>query len=275
MKSDLKLKILLVFLLVIFSSIALLPSVYPGVPDWWKKYLAPAGLKLGLDLQGGMHVVMEVNLEKAAENSLELSASDLKAALAEQNIHIVRIDSGDPKKVLKEKFSNLDTKIDAESGSFPRIALQLKWGELDYIQKNAVNQTLEILRNRIDQFGVAEPIVLRQGDNQIVIQLPGVKDSQLAMDLIGQTALLEFKKVADAPGVNLPLLINETIKSGQWREGESRKQLNLALQSRLPKGMEVYFEKIVDNGIRLYAHEFFLFKFFQTCYQRQYLSGIR
>ncbi len=262
MKSSLKLKLGLVFLLIIFSVIALLPSLYP-VPVWWKKYLAPAGLKLGLDLQGGMHIVLQVDLDKAAENSLDLAASDLKSALAAKNINAVRLTSGSPKtilftlpntgsidtvkQVLKDNFPNLETKVEAEAGTFPRVSLQLKKEEIDYIRKNSVNQSLEIIRNRIDQFGVAEPIVLRQGENQIVVQLPGVKDPKRAMDLIGQTAQLEFKLVADATGINLPQLIEEVVKAGQWREGDSRKQLNLALQNRLPKGAEIYFEKIVDK----------------------------
>lgn len=262
MNSTIKLKIGLVILLLIFSGLALTPSLYHGLPDWWKKYLAPAGLKLGLDLQGGMHIVLQVDLEKAAENSLDLSASDFKAALAEKNINAVRMETGSPKsilftlpnigaidtvkQILNERFPNLDSQIQAEAGTFPRITLQLKGSEIDFIRKNSVNQSLEIIRNRIDQFGVAEPIVLRQGDNQIVVQLPGVKDPQRAMSLIGQTAQLEFKMVAEAPGINLPQLIDEVIKAGQWREGESRKQLNLALQNRLPQGTEIYFEKIVD-----------------------------
>ncbi len=263
MNSTLKLKIGLVLFLVFFSGLALTPSLYHDLPDWWKKYMAPAGLKLGLDLQGGMHIVLQVDLDKAAENSLDLSASDFKVALAEKNINAVRMESGSPKKILftlpntgaidtvkqilTERFPNLDSQVQAEAGTFPRITLQLKSDEIDFIKKNAVSQSLEIIRNRIDQFGVAEPIVLRQGENQIVVQLPGVKDPQRAMALIGQTAQLEFKMVAEAPGINLAQLIDEVSKAGQWREGESRKQLNLALQNRLPQGAEIYFEKIVDD----------------------------
>ena len=262
MNSSLKLKIGLVFLLLVFCALALLPSFNPGLPDWWKKYMAPAGLKLGLDLQGGMHIVLQVDLDKAAENSLDLSATDFKSALAEKNINAVRMDSGSPgtilftlpntgaidtvKQILKDSFPNLETQVAAEEGSFPRITLQLSREEIDYIRKNAVNQSLEIIRNRIDQFGVSEPVVLRQGENQIVVQLPGVKDPDRAMGLIGQTAQLEFKLVSEASSVNLPQLIDETVKGGQWREGESRRQLNLALQSRLPQGTEIFFEKVVD-----------------------------
>jgi len=263
MNSTLKLKIGLVLFLLLFSGLALTPSLYHDLPDWWKKYIAPAGLKLGLDLQGGMHIVLQVDLEKAAENSLDLSASDFKAALTEKNINAVRMETGDPKIVLftlpnigaidtikqtlTERFPNLDSEVQAEAGTFPRITLRLKGDEIDFIKKNAVNQSLEIIRNRIDQFGVAEPIVLRQGEDQIVVQLPGVKDPQRAIGLIGQTAQLEFKMVAEAPGINLAQMIDEVGKAGQWREGESRKQLNLALQNRLPQGTEIYFEKLVDN----------------------------
>jgi SecD/SecF fusion protein len=263
MNSSLKLKIGLVFLLLLFSGLALTPSLYHDLPDWWKKYLAPAGLKLGLDLQGGMHIVLQVDLEKAAENSLDLSASDFKSALAAKNINAVRMDAGTPgavlftlpntgaidsvKQILKDSFPNLDSQVEAEAGAFPRITLRLKNNEIDFIKKNAVNQSLEIIRNRIDQFGVAEPIVLRQGENQIVVQLPGVKDPERAMSLIGQTAQLEFKMVAEAPGLNPAQMVEEVVKTGQWRPGDSRKQLNLALQNRLPQGSEIYFEKIVDN----------------------------
>ncbi|MCK5922814.1 MAG: protein translocase subunit SecD, partial [Methylococcales bacterium] len=137
--------------------------------------------------------------------------------------------------------------MEAEEGSFPRISLKLTGDEIDFIRKNAVAQSLEIIRNRIDQFGVAEPVIIRQGEDEIVVQLPGIKDPDRAMGLIGQTAQLEFKLVSDDAGVDLAELINQAVKSGQWKEGDSRKQLNLSLQSRLPKGTEIYYQRIIDN----------------------------
>ncbi len=263
MNTTLKLKIGLLFTIILFSIMTLVPSFYPQAPSWWKKYLAPEGLKLGLDLQGGMHLVLRVDLDKAVENSLELAAGDLKESLADKGITAVQLDSGDPKKiiftlpntgavdtvneVIKNDFPNLDIKVEAEQGSFPRITLQLKPEEVDFINKNAVSQSLEIIRNRIDQFGVAEPVIVRQGEDEIVVQLPGVKDPDRAMDLIGQTAQLEFKLVADDTGIDLNKLINEAIQAGQWKWGQGRKQLNLALQGRLPKGTEIYFQRIVDD----------------------------
>jgi SecD/SecF fusion protein len=263
MNTNLKLKIGLLVTVILFSIMTIVPSFYAETPSWWQKYLAPEGLKLGLDLQGGMHLVLRVDLDKAVENSLDLAASDLKEGLAEKNISAVQLDSPDPtqiiftlpntgavdtiNQVIKEDFPNLDIKVEAEAGSFPRISLKLTADEINFIRTNAVAQSLEIIRNRIDQFGVAEPVIIRQGEDEIVVQLPGIKDPDRAMGLIGQTAQLEFKLVADDSGINLPLLIDQAIKGGQWKEGDSREQLNLAMQGRLPKGTEIYFQRIIDN----------------------------
>ncbi|MHB8148934.1 MAG: protein translocase subunit SecD [Desulfobulbia bacterium] len=262
MSSSLRWKITLLLCVTIFAGLTVAPS-FTTVPAWWQKYLAPAGLKLGLDLQGGMHLVLKVDLKKAIENNLDLSAQDLKDALAEKKITVVRTASTDPRKIIltlpnttaletvkqtiTKEFPDLDGDFQTDQGAFPRIIVTLKKERIDFINNKAVDQSLEILRNRIDQFGVAEPAIVRQGADEIVIQLPGVKDPQRALNLIGRTAQLEFKLVDDTPGINLGQLIAQAIQTGQWQEGGSRKQLNLALQSRLPAGTEIYFEKDVDK----------------------------
>ena len=76
MTTGLKLKIAFVIFLLFFSGLALLPNFYSGLPGWWNKYFAPAGINLGLDLQGGMHIVLQVDMDKAAENSLDLAATE-------------------------------------------------------------------------------------------------------------------------------------------------------------------------------------------------------
>jgi SecD/SecF fusion protein len=96
MNTSLKLKFGAVFFLVFFSIITIIPSFYSATPDWWKKYLAPGGLTLGLDLQGGMHLVLKVDIERAAQNSLELIANDLKDRLVEQSISIVETKTQQP-----------------------------------------------------------------------------------------------------------------------------------------------------------------------------------
>lgn len=258
MNRSLKLKLGALLFLVVLSVVTIVPSFYSATPSWWKKYMAPGGLRLGLDLQGGMHLVLKVDLKKAEENSLELAAADLKESLKEKSITAVRSDSAPGtilftlpntgavetvQDVIKKDFPNIDVKVEAKEGSFPRITLNLKASEVDFIRTHAVDQSLEIIRNRIDQFGVAEPVIIRQGTDEIVVQLPGVKDPKRAMKLLGETAQLEFKLVADTTGINLQELIDQAKSTGQWTAGEDRKKLNRALQNRLPPDTEIFFEK--------------------------------
>ena len=90
MNTTLKLKLILLVTLFTIAVVTIVPSFYSQTPNWWKTYMAPEGLRLGLDLQGGMHLVLKVNLEKAEENALEFAATDLKDSLAEQSISAVR-----------------------------------------------------------------------------------------------------------------------------------------------------------------------------------------
>lgn len=262
MNRTLKWKVAFLVFIILIAGIILTPSLYKGAPKWMSKYIAPEGLNLGLDLQGGMHLVLKVDLEKAIENTLDLAASDLKEALGEKKITAVRTSSADLHKVVftlpntgvletvrtlvADDFPNLNIDIQAEEGSFPRIVLSLNSEEVDFIKKNAVIQSLEIIRNRIDQFGVAEPVIIRQGADEIVVQLPGVKDPERALSLIGQTAQLEFKLLDEESGVDPWQLISQAQSSGKWQPGESRKKLNLALQNALPQGTEIYFERNIN-----------------------------
>ncbi len=261
MNKSLKWKILLLVCVIAFSGVTLLSTFYKNTPEWWRK-VAPTGLHLGLDLQGGMHLVLKVDLDKAIENSLDFAAQDLKNQLLDKRISVVRTASPDPheiiftlpnsdslqsvKDIVEGDFPNLDIDVQAEEGSFPRIILTLKDDQIDFIHKNAVNQSLEIIRNRIDQFGVSEPVIVRQGEDEIIVQLPGVKDPDRALSLIGQTAQLEFKIVDGEGTATLPNLIVQAEKNGLWHEGESRKKLNQVLAHSLPPDSQIYFEKEVD-----------------------------
>ncbi|MDP3479940.1 MAG: protein translocase subunit SecD [Desulfoprunum sp.] len=267
MNTSLKLKLSLLIFLFVIAITTIAPSFYSSTPDWWKKYLAPKGLQLGLDLQGGMHLVLKVDLKKAEENSLELAANDLKDTLSEQSVSAIRTSSPSPdtviftlpntgsieqvKKLVSEDFPDIETKFESKEGSFPRIILTLKNSKKDFIKTHAVDQSLEIIRNRIDQFGVAEPVIIRQGTDEIVIQLPGVRDPKRAMKLLGDTAQLEFKLVAEPAGLNLAELVEQAKKSGQWKDGEDLQKLNRALQNRLPTDTTISFEKNVDPQTKI------------------------
>jgi len=263
MNTSLKLKLAFLISVILFAVMTVVPSFYSDTPNWWKNYMAPEGLRLGLDLQGGMHLVLKVNLQKAEENTLEFAAADLKDALAEESISAVRTSSASKdviiftlpntstvdkvQSLISEDFPDINARIETKDGSFPRIFLNLTQEKVDYIKTNAVEQSLEILRNRIDQFGVAEPVILRQGADEIVIQLPGVKDPKRALKLLGDTAQLEFKVVADATGLNLTGLIATAKSNKQWEDGESMTKLNRALAGQLPDNTALYFEKEINN----------------------------
>ena len=275
MNTALKVKLGFLFFLIVLAVITVVPSFYAGAPSWWKKYMAPEGLRLGLDLQGGMHLVLKVNLQKAEENTLELAANDLKDTLAEESVTAVQTTSASKdtiiftlpnasavdkvQEIIQDGFDEeLDVQVDAKEGSFPRIILGLSQEKKDYIKNNAVAQSLEIIRNRIDQFGVAEPVIIRQGADEIVIQLPGVRDPERAMKLLGDTAQLEFKLVAEGEGVNIDQLVADAIDSGQWsgkwQERDAVSELNRLLAASLPANTAIYFERLVDNqtGIESY-----------------------
>jgi len=263
MNTTLKLKLAFLLTLVVIAIVTIVPSFYSSAPGWWKTYMAPEGLRLGLDLQGGMHLVLKVNLKKAEENTLEFAATDIKDSLAEKSISAVRTSSASAgtiiftlpntnavdqvKEVIAEDFPDIDIRIDAKEGNFPRIFLSLKEEKKDYIKTHAVEQSLEILRNRIDQFGVAEPVIIRQGEDEIVIQLPGVKDPKRALKLLGDTAQLEFKLVADSTGYDLLQIVEQARANNQWHDGEPISKLNRAVESRLPENTSIHFEKNIDK----------------------------
>jgi SecD/SecF fusion protein len=129
-----KLKLAFLLSVVLLAITTVVPSFYPGTPDWWKKYLAPEGLRLGLDLQGGMHLVLKVNLPKAEENALEFAANDLRDALADQSISAVRTSSPTPGEIIftlpnssavegvralvAADFPDIDTRLRSRRGVF-------------------------------------------------------------------------------------------------------------------------------------------------------------
>ena len=262
MPTGLRWKYSLMAVLIAVSVVFVLPSFYKDTPDWFKKYIYSEGLKLGLDLQGGMHLILKVDVDQAVKNSADLAARDLKESLGRRQITLVRRRSPDPDKilfflpnkdavervkaVLEDEFPSLELVEIKEEGKFPSLVLRLSPEEEKFIRENAVDQSLEIIRNRIDQFGVTEPVIVRQGEEEIVVQLPGIQDPERALKLIGQTAQLEFKLVDDEAGIDLGRLIRQAIDSGRLSAGYDAKALNTVLKGQIPRDDAVYFLKEVD-----------------------------
>jgi SecD/SecF fusion protein len=256
-----RLKFLFLFFLTVVSLLLILPSFPVPLPEWWTKYVS-RGLNLGLDLKGGMHLVLEVDLDQAVNNALNRSAMDLKdlaerrnlalrvGEAAKQSLVVTLVNKDEQAafgKWLKEEFPQLEAGAPQRQDGSLVYTLKLKPDEIRQLSERTLSQSLEVMRNRIDQFGVAEPVIVRQGTDQIVVQLPGIQDPQRAMDLIGQTAQLEFKLVDDTTALNLEELIDKALKDGKLKPGYTREQLNAALADKLPPETEVYIEKRLDR----------------------------
>jgi len=212
---------------IITALVHLLPTIKPTLWPYKK-------INLGLDLQGGMHLVLEVDTEKAVESTVERISQELRSLMKKERIRhrgITRIEGKQIavrirqqqniekfEKLLDEEFPVLRILSESTEGDMLVVHMDLPESESDQIKKLATEQALETIRNRIDQFGVSEPDIRLQGEKRILIQLPGIKDTQRAKDLIGKTALLEFK------------LLDET------------HDLNTALQGDVPPGSEVLYE---------------------------------
>jgi preprotein translocase subunit SecD len=209
MSRNLKWKLLFILFIMVVALIYLAPSVVGELPGLWGKILPQDKIHLGLDLQGGMHLVLEVEGQKAVESYMERLRGDLKEDLKKKRIYtpVIELINGNQLslEVLgeKEKFDEyiesnypILEELHAENqGKYYKVILGMKKKQADYLKRYAVEQALETIRNRVDQFGVAEPDISPQGSDRILIQLPGVKDPLRAIRLIGRTALLEFKLV--------------------------------------------------------------------------------
>ncbi|MGV8059491.1 MAG: protein translocase subunit SecD [Smithellaceae bacterium] len=191
----------------------LVPTFVTQIPSPWNDYFPKEKIHLGLDLQGGMHLVLEVDSEKALESMVERMSIDLKESLMEGKVRFRKIErtkgatisleltesSGKSAldKILNEQYSDLEIASSAPHDGGVLVGLKIKDKRAVDLKKLTIEHSLETIRNRVDQFGIAEPEIIPEGDNRILIQLPGIKDPERAKNLIGKTALLEFKIVDD------------------------------------------------------------------------------
>jgi preprotein translocase subunit SecD len=181
-------------------------NLAPTTPSWLSD-MGGQPMKLGLDLSGGVHFLLEVDLESALTTRLESDLEDVKTALREERIRYrsFELSNGlivgqfrDEAEVARAKTlirTNLrDLQPQSQPGQNP-LSLVLKLSELvsREIEDNAIKQNLTSLRNRVNELGVSEPLVSRQGKNRIVVELPGVQDTAEAKRIIGKTANLEFR----------------------------------------------------------------------------------
>ncbi|MBX3302567.1 MAG: protein translocase subunit SecD [Nitrospira sp.] len=243
----------LLTLLFVASVVFFLPSyqpAYQAMPSWLREMLPNKGITLGLDLQGGIHMVLEVDEDRAVEIAVDRSVTALQDLVAERKLAIestkrtahdqitILAQDADAKTSAQKLIDNFPIFVEKESaGSATTAVWELREAETKRIKDSAINQALETIRNRIDQFGVTEPIVQRQGLKQIVVQLPGVKDPKRAKDLIKETALLEFKMLNEDIRLDLPARV--------MRDKEAEVLQEFA--SQLSEEDQILFERVVDK----------------------------
>ena len=205
----------LIAVLTVASIVLVLPGTTDILPAAWKE--KGPKIHLGLDLQGGVFLRLAVEIDKAIENTTMRYGDDARAILREKGIPVLAMAKDGISgfsltlppgefadralKVLKEEAGTIDFTLGSVTSSAATIRGGMSASEVQAIRANAVSQAVETIRNRIDQFGVREPQIVAEGEDRIVVQLPGVKDQQRAIELIGKTALLEFKLVDEGASV--------------------------------------------------------------------------
>jgi len=190
-------------------------------PHWLTK-LHALPMYLGLDLRGGVHFLMQVDMNAAISKALEAATGDIRSAMREQNIPYsgvsrdgkaltVKFRDAEARSVgeseIKQRFTDF-LLSDVDEGGEYKLRISLKPEAEKRIQDSAIQQNLVTLRNRVNELGVAEPVIQQQGADRVVVQLPGVQDTARAKDILGRTATLEVRMVDDtsaaAPGTVAP-----------------------------------------------------------------------
>jgi len=247
---------------LILAVLWVIPNVVPV-----QKWVTDNRLNYGLDIQGGLHLVMGVDVEGVvAETSTreiksleaEFTKAGIVAELSAPNGRAgeIQIKTAQGEKVqdfMDQQYSTLFQLLKTEGNVMTYRYLDAYL--LDY-RSRIINQAIETIRNRIDEFGVAEPSIAAQGSDRILVQLPGMSDAERAKELINTTAKLDFMIVSyEVPADKLADMISKAEKAGNYSLANMKysdyiKRLNQDLKSQLPANTVIYFEKS-QNAQRL------------------------
>lgn len=183
-------------------------TLSPDVPTWLSG-LGGKPMNLGLDLRGGIHVLIDVDMDAAIEKAMEVQVANLREFMRNEKIRYVtvksvgtavevRFRSVDDRNAAQVKVANEFRTLlftDREEGSNAFFSAQVSDAELREVRKSALQQNITTLRNRVNALGVSEPVIQQQGDRRIVVELPGVQDPGKVKDLLSATATLEYRLV--------------------------------------------------------------------------------
>lgn len=200
-------------------------NLAPTTPDWLRK-LGAAPMKLGLDLSGGVHFLLEVDMEKAVTARLKIYEGEVRTLLRKERVRYRSLPSQEngfqlgftdqesldkAQSLIRKSFTDFGMTT-TERGGQQVLQLTLTQAKLAEIREYSIKQNLTTVRNRVNELGVAEPIVQRQGANRIVVELPGVQDTAEAKRILGKTANLEFRLAAE------PTASKASTESFEFRE---------------------------------------------------------
>jgi preprotein translocase subunit SecD len=221
-------------------------------------------VNLGLDLQGGLYMVYGVDFKKVYSETLGRSAESFVAELSKAGVPgavLGQVDSSmeeDPKVVLKfDPAYAAKTKETLDKQGYVLRAVEESAGQItlalgrDYraqMKDNTLNQSLQVIRNRIDEFGVSEPSIATKGNNRVVVELPGVKDVERAKALVGRTARLEFKMAEmEQTQVAAQVVAEAAAKGITYKDGDKYsayiEQIATVAKGKIPEGTQILFER--------------------------------
>jgi len=231
----------------------------------WAKFFPEKKLSLGLDLQGGIDLELQVEIRKALETAADRAAVDLCNIASEADIPCrservegsadFRVFISDDRESEARKLIHEKTGIYIYGGKEPSdgdTALLYAFEDLHVagLKETALKQAVETIRNRVDKFGVTEPVILTKGEDRITVQLPGLDDPQRAIDLVGRTAQLEFRmlyKEDEWSDQKVLETVRKAIADGGLGDHYTDEQLNLALRGIIPSEAEVLHSKKFDS----------------------------
>jgi preprotein translocase subunit SecD len=199
-------------------------NLLPASPGWMRSlgFFEPKPMYLGLDLRGGVHFLLQVDMRGALTGRYDSYASDIRSSLRDEKIEASSVEragnsvlaafpNADARSralsTLRSRIPDLQFTEQADNGTLQLVG-QLNPAAITRVQQSALTQNMTTLHNRINELGVSEPVVQQQGDDRIVVELPGVQDIAKAKELLGRTATLEIHMVDDSPSAQAALMSN-------------------------------------------------------------------
>lgn len=211
-------------------------TLAPATPEWLRRF-GGEPMYLGLDLRGGVHIVMEVDMATVRKQTDERYVSDLRSRLREEKLRyktvshakqggvLIRFNDEATRSasedIIKSEFSELQTSS-SEEGDLFLLRATLTEQALRETQKFALQQNITTLRNRVNELGVAEPVIQQQGLDRIIVQLPGVQDPAKVKEILGATATLEFRMVDEEGDVQQALAGKVPVGSLLYKSRDGR-----------------------------------------------------